>query len=43
MSTPNKADPEWDRLKATIESLYVKNDLRGLINTMARDYGFSKK
>lgn len=41
-------DPEWDRHKATIESLYVEQNLKlegsgGLIDTMARSYSFAKK
>lgn len=48
MATSNKADPEWDSHKATIESLYVKDNLKlegrgGLMDTMARSHGFVKR
>lgn len=48
MSTSNKADPEWESQKATIESLYVRNNLKlegpgGLRDTMARSHGFVKR
>ena len=45
---PNKAGPDWDRHKALIESLYVKENLKlegigGLMDTMARSHGFAKR
>ena len=48
MATSDKADPEWDSHKATIESLYVKDKLKlegrgGLMDTMARSHGFVKR
>lgn len=48
MSARNKADPEWDRHKARIESLYMEANLPlegtgGLRDTMASDHGFEKR
>ena len=48
MPVRNEADPEWDHHKAKIEYLYVEGNLKlegpgELMETMAKDYGFTRK